>query len=135
MQDAFLREFEGLKQHTREMQAKQNQMSSLSQPSLTYGMGQGVSSNVGAGMETGMISGMETGMVTGMGTGMITGMGTRSESNASSMPFSNHEGNYNILYCMRRNFRGTKLSRFSRNAWSSVEVYSVNYYGTHHYVV
>ena len=38
-------------------------------------------------------------------------------------------------YRMRGNFRGTKLSRFSRNAWSSAKVYSANYYGTGDYLV
>ena len=79
-QDTFIRTLEGMKQYMREMQAKQNQMSNLSQPSSTHGIGQGVSSNVGAGM----------------GTGMGSGMGTGSESNVSIMPSYKHNGNYNI---------------------------------------
>ena len=35
-------------------------------------------------------------MGTVMGTGVGTGMGTRSESNASSVPLFNHDGNYNL---------------------------------------
>ena len=74
-QDTFIQTLEEMKQHMREMQAKQNQMSSLSKPSSRFWLG-GVTSNVGAGIGT--------------------GREMRTESNATSMPFYNHDGNYNI---------------------------------------